>query len=215
MIRTMLSATIVLVLASCAAPSEPPTESLVAEGLANDGRDIAVGQCAACHAVGANGESPNPAAPHFRTILQRYRADVLEEELIAGIQVAHPMPEFQFNPQGVDALIAYIHSIQEAPSQERRAEATPAPGNAEEGRQLAEMYCSTCHAIGASDEGRHSVAPPFRTLSEHYPVNALEEAFAEGVLVGHRDMPEFQLEPAQIDDLVVYLNSIQTPQGKR
>jgi hypothetical protein len=26
------------------------------------------------------------------------------------------MPEFQFNPQGADALIAYLQSIQEAPS---------------------------------------------------------------------------------------------------
>jgi hypothetical protein len=40
---------------------------------------------------------------------------VLQEELIQGIQVAHPMPEFQFNPQGVDALIAYLQSIQQTP----------------------------------------------------------------------------------------------------
>ena len=123
------------------------------------------------------------------------------------------MPEFKFNPQGVDALIAYIRSIQGAPSQERRAEASSAPGNADEGRRLAEINCSTCHAIGAGGEGRHPSAPPFRTLTQDYPINALEEAFAEGVLVGHRDMPEFSLEPAQIDDLVAYLNSIQTRQG--
>jgi mono/diheme cytochrome c family protein len=209
MIRSMLTSALGLVLVSCAAPTPQP----VVESLENDGRDIAVAQCAVCHAVDAHGESPDPAAPHFRTILKRYSADVLEEELITGIQIAHPMPEFHINPQGVDRLIAYIRSIQEAPSQERRSEASPAPGDAEEGRQLAEIYCSTCHAIGVSGEGRHPVAPSFRTLSEHYPVNALEEAFAEGVLVGHRDMPEFQLEPAQIDDLVVYLNSIQTRQG--
>jgi mono/diheme cytochrome c family protein len=84
--------------------------------LESDGRDIAEAQCAACHAVGSYGESTNPAAPPFRTILSRYRAEVLEEELIAGIRVTHPMPEFQFNPQGADALIAYLQSIQQPPT---------------------------------------------------------------------------------------------------
>jgi mono/diheme cytochrome c family protein len=101
---------VVLCLAGCTLAAEPENP------LASDGRDIAEAQCAGCHAVGAYGDSPNPAAPEFRTILSRYRADVLEEELIAGIRVTHPMPEFQFNPQGADALIAYLQSIQEAPS---------------------------------------------------------------------------------------------------
>jgi mono/diheme cytochrome c family protein len=53
------------------------------------------------------------------------------------------------------------------------------------------------------------MAPPFRTLSEAYPVESLSEAFAEGILVGHPDMPEFRLEPAQINDLLAYIQSIQ------
>ncbi len=82
-----------------------------------------------------------------------------------------------------------------------------------EGRRLAELHCAGCHAIGAAGESRHPVAPPFRELSRNYPVNQLEEAFAEGILVGHRDMPEFRFEPDQIDDLVGYLQSIQVRQG--
>lgn len=82
-----------------------------------------------------------------------------------------------------------------------------------EGRRLTEIYCARCHAIGAEGESTHPMAPPFRTLSRNYPVTALEEAFAEGILVGHRDMPEFRLEPQQIDDLVAYLNSIQERRG--
>lgn len=91
-----------------------------AQALADDGRDIAEAQCASCHAVGSYGASPNPAAPTFRTILSRYHADVLEQELIEGIRVTHPMPTFQFNPQGVDALIAYLNSIQEDGSREHQ-----------------------------------------------------------------------------------------------
>lgn len=106
--KQVVLALIAVSLAACAAPSAGPAQG----DLAADGRDIAEAECAACHAVGAYGESPRAAAPVFRTVLTRYRAEVLEEELIAGIQVAHPMPEFQFNPQGADALIAYLQSIQ-------------------------------------------------------------------------------------------------------
>jgi mono/diheme cytochrome c family protein len=104
--------------AGCAADQRteaPPTGAVQQESLVEDGRDIAEAQCASCHAVGPYGESPNANAPAFRVVLSRYNADVLQEELIAGIQVAHPMPAFQFNPQGTDALIAYLQSIQQAP----------------------------------------------------------------------------------------------------
>lgn len=105
-----------LFVGACAAPRPSPrpvTEVPDRASVVSDGRDIAEAQCAACHAVGPYGESPNPQAPHFRTLLSRYHAEVLEQELIEGIRVAHPMPEFQLNPQGVDALILYMQSIQE------------------------------------------------------------------------------------------------------
>jgi mono/diheme cytochrome c family protein len=99
-----------LALGACASDRSASDEDRRAQ--IEDGREIASAECAGCHAVGAYGESPMADAPPFRTVLSRYRANVLEEELIAGIQVTHPMPEFQFNPQGTDALIAYLQSIQ-------------------------------------------------------------------------------------------------------
>ena len=116
--RVALRATagLALLAAACAAPT--PTSQITAqatpsaEALVADGRDIAEAQCSACHAIGSYGDSPNAAAPPFRILLSRYHAEVLEQELIEGIRVAHPMPAFQFNPQGVDALIAYLRSIQ-------------------------------------------------------------------------------------------------------
>jgi mono/diheme cytochrome c family protein len=79
------------------------------------------------------------------------------------------------------------------------------------GRQMAETHCASCHAIGPTGESPHPMAPPLRTLSSRYPVADIAEAFAEGIHVGHADMPEFQFEPAQIDDLVNYLQSVQEP----
>lgn len=116
--RMLLAAAAMFALASCAAQEPAPAPAAAAteqDELAASGRDIAEAQCAACHAIGEYGASPNPDAPVFRALFTRYQPDVLEEELIEGIRVSHPMPEFQFNPQGTDALIAYLRSIQETP----------------------------------------------------------------------------------------------------
>ncbi|MBS0386311.1 MAG: cytochrome c [Proteobacteria bacterium] len=95
------------------------------------------------------------------------------------------------------------------------AHATPpsarAAASIERGRETAESHCSRCHAIGPTGESPHPMAPPFRTLSQRYPVTDLAEAFAEGIHVGNPDMPEFQFPPSQIDDLVNYLQSVQEP----
>lgn len=103
-----------LLLTACAGVTEREDQS----ALVADGRAVAEAQCARCHAVGEFGESPRAEAPAFRTILTRYDAEALEEELIEGIQLNHTMPEFQFNPQGADALIAYLRSIQTSEASE-------------------------------------------------------------------------------------------------
>ena len=94
-----------------------------------------------------------------------------------------------------------------------RANASAAAPNLHEGRRLAEINCASCHAIGVEGESRHPEAPPFRTFSRDYPVTMLQEAFAEGILVGHPAMPEFRLEPQQIDDLLAYIESVQERRG--
>jgi mono/diheme cytochrome c family protein len=77
------------------------------------------------------------------------------------------------------------------------------------GRQLVEANCARCHAIGQNDESPHPEAPAFRTLSERYPLDALEEAFVEGITTGHPDMPEFVASPAQIGAIIDYLDTLQ------
>ncbi len=78
------------------------------------------------------------------------------------------------------------------------------------GRQLAQRNCGMCHAIGPTGESRHKAAPPFRTLSQRYPIEMLAEALAEGMLTGHPDMPEFRFDPPEIQDLIAYIKSVQT-----
>lgn len=82
-------------------------------------------------------------------------------------------------------------------------------GRVQRGGTFARVNCSLCHAIGRIGESPLSEAPPFRTLQARYPIDNLAEAFAEGITTGHPSMPEFQLDAAQINDLLAYLKSIQ------
>ena len=69
--------------------------------------------------------------------------------------------------------------------------------------------CARCHAIGRTGASPHPAAPPFRTLSRKYEIDALSEALGEGLSVGHPDMPEFAFEPRDIAEILAYLRSIQ------
>ena len=82
-----------------------------------------------------------------------------------------------------------------------------------EGKALAETHCATCHAIGTSGASPLTDVPPFRTLGQKYDLDNLQEALAEGIAVGHPEMPQFEFSPEQSDALIAYLKSIQ-PQAK-
>ena len=81
---------------------------LIARGAA-----FAATNCAACHAIGATGNSPHDTAPRFREIGRRYPVSQLSEAFAEGIVTAHPgMPEFVLTPDDNRALIAYLESVQ-------------------------------------------------------------------------------------------------------
>ncbi|MER0236696.1 cytochrome c [Fulvimarina sp. MAC8] len=82
-------------------------------------------------------------------------------------------------------------------------------GIEDKGHALIEKNCARCHATGLSDESPHPEAPPFRELSLKYPVSYLEEALVEGLISGHRDMPEFVFSPTEAVAIIRYLRSIQ------
>ena len=91
--------------------------------------------------------------------------------------------------------------------------ASAEPGPVARGRALAQSVCSRCHAVARSGSSPVPVAPRFRDLHQRYPVNSLEESLAEGIVVGHPLMPQFELSPGQIADLVAYLRSLEPGRG--
>jgi mono/diheme cytochrome c family protein len=101
--------------------------------LTDKGEVLVRENCSRCHAVGREGVSPNPDAPPFRTLASKYPIEDLAESLAEGIVSGHPeMPIFVFNPHDIDAIIAYLESIQEVPADPGE---TPdaAPGEASDG----------------------------------------------------------------------------------
>ncbi|HEV2602138.1 MAG TPA: cytochrome c [Microvirga sp.] len=88
-------------------------------------------------------------------------------------------------------------------------------GRAQRGETFARTTCAGCHAIGRTGESPLPIAPPFRTLHTRYPVESLAEALAEGIVTGHPTMPEFTLDPAQVNDFVAYLKSLEPRRGPR
>ena len=77
------------------------------------------------------------------------------------------------------------------------------------GSDFAQENCNSCHAVGRVGDSPLPNAPPFRTLHLRYPVETLEEALAEGIRTRHPGMPEFELDPNQIQDLIAYLKSLE------
>jgi cytochrome c len=77
-----------------------------------------------------------------------------------------------------------------------------------QGRKLAQKNCGRCHAIGETGRSPHAKAPPFRVIAAKGNVENLQEALAEGIMVGHPDMPEFRLDPKQISDFLAYLQAL-------
>jgi cytochrome c len=87
--------------------------------------------------------------------------------------------------------------------------AIAASPNEQRGQFFARTNCARCHSIDKVTQSPLRIAPPFRTLHKRYPIEALAEAFAEGISTGHPTMPEFRLEPDQINDLLSFMRTLQ------
>ena len=99
-----------LIAAAPAFAQQPPT---AAEVSIARGRALVERNCGMCHAIGPVGDSPNPLAPHFRELHERYPVEDLAEALGEGIIVGHPlMPELRFTAEEVSDIVAYLESIQ-------------------------------------------------------------------------------------------------------
>ncbi|HDZ74811.1 MAG TPA: cytochrome c [Aurantimonas coralicida] len=82
------------------------------------------------------------------------------------------------------------------------------PNAVDRGKALAVRNCSGCHAVELEGESPNPKAPPFRTLSERFPIDALEETFIGTIDTGHPGMPVFVATQEQIDDIIAYIATV-------
>ncbi len=161
------------------------------------GAALAEANCAKCHAIGIEGESTHPDAPAFWEMSERRDVETIAKMLIDQGSPKHSdMPTFQITDKQANDLAAWIAWVQPVAH----------------GRRLISENCASCHSIEKVGDSPHKEAPPFRLLSSYYPIEALEEAFAEGIETGHPDMPVFDASILDLQDMLAYIESIQVPQ---
>jgi mono/diheme cytochrome c family protein len=108
----ILAAAVILVAAN---PSARAQTRLIVDGQAVAKRD-----CAMCHAIGPQGDSPHTGAPPFRELHKRFTVDEMEAGMLADLLTGQPaMPSMRLGPAEIHDLLDYLKSVQ----LERSAEA--------------------------------------------------------------------------------------------
>ncbi len=115
------------------------------------------------------------------------------------------MPTLKF-AGAVSAIVLHIFAPMAAAAQDDKI--------INNGRALADKLCARCHAVGATGESKLAKAPPFRVIANRYSVWTLQEALAEGLVTGHAQMPEFVLNPDEINNLLTFMDTLTTNKGK-
>jgi mono/diheme cytochrome c family protein len=111
---------VIFVLAGLLFPALPAFagDSVAGDAVAGDavaGEDTALRLCSGCHAVAPGAASPVAQAPSFSGFAAKWPLDYLREALAEGIVTGHrgvEMPEYRFEPDEIDDLIAFLATIQ-------------------------------------------------------------------------------------------------------
>jgi mono/diheme cytochrome c family protein len=99
-----------LMLAGIIASTANADDNRIARGLF-----IAQEKCGACHATGKTDDSPHRASPPLRDLQEDYPIPMLLEAAQTGVLSGHDeMPMFEFSRDDVEALLAFIDSLNPA-----------------------------------------------------------------------------------------------------
>jgi mono/diheme cytochrome c family protein len=80
---------------------------------------------------------------------------------------------------------------------------------AQRGLTFVRVHCAQCHSIDKISDSPLTIAPPFRTLQQKFPIESLRPRLAEGIMATHPTMPQFRLDPDQISDVIAYIETLQ------
>ena len=184
------------------------------EARVQEGKALVEQNCKGCHAVGVQGASPNKKAPEFRPLHERHPSLALREPLSRGIAAPHDeMPQFALSGPQIDAIVAYINSLSGAKSGPAKTKArVPIAdvediGDTRKGLAYAQRICSACHNVLRSDAASpNKQAPPFRKIANTPGMTVT--ALTVWSRTTHPTMPNFVIDPQDMDDLIAYMLSL-------
>jgi mono/diheme cytochrome c family protein len=112
-----LSALAFLALTACTAASEPPQASSAPPppvlNSAERGQAFAQARCSSCHAITAQGISPNPESPPFAAVVNK--PGITRDTLRQFLRDSHNFPSvmnFRVEPEQIDDLADYMLTLQ-------------------------------------------------------------------------------------------------------
>jgi cytochrome c len=76
----------------------------------------------------------------------------------------------------------------------------------ENGRRLAERWCSACHVVTTSQQRASADVPPFSTIARARSFNAQQLAFF--LLEPHPKMPSMSLSRKEATDIADYIKQL-------
>jgi PQQ-dependent dehydrogenase (methanol/ethanol family) len=165
------------------------TASPAAAAQVIEGKKIFAQSCAGCHGADTYGTDRAPGLSGSRRVRAR-TVEQLHNLVLHGIPAAG-MPAFNFPPEQLDSVVAFVHSLNTA------AFETPVAGNAEAGKQLfyeSSHQCSACHMVNGRGSG---TGPDLSTVGREMTVEEIE-----GVLLH----PDARITPGY-DLVTVHLQS--------
>jgi tetratricopeptide (TPR) repeat protein len=177
-----------------------------------EGKAVVEQNCKGCHAVGSQDVSPNKNAPEFRTLHERHPSIALREPLSRGIAAPHDeMPKFALSGPQIEAIVAYINSLSGAGPTKTTTVVPIADGqdvgDARKGLVYAQHVCAECHNVLRSEAASpNKQAPPFKKIAETPGMSVT--ALTVWSRTSHPTMPNFVIEPADMDDLIAYVLSL-------
>jgi tetratricopeptide (TPR) repeat protein len=190
----------------------PPSWLAQTEARMKEGKLLVEQNCKGCHAVGSQGVSPNKKAPEFRTLHERHPSIALREPLSRGIAAPHDeMPKFALSGPQIEAIVAYINSLSAAVPA-KTPKVVPITdgqdvGDAHKGLVYAERVCAGCHNVSRSEAtSPNRQAPPFKQIADTPGMSVT--ALTVWSRTSHPTMPNFVIDPADMDDLIAYIVSL-------
>ena len=107
MTQSRLAACVAVLLSAGLSVATAETSPTVRRGL-----NLAVANCARCHAIDKISPSPLSLAPPFRALHLRYPVENLAESLAEGIVTGHQnMPVFRLDPGQIVDFIDFLKSL--------------------------------------------------------------------------------------------------------